>query len=170
MIARRFPASRYPQVVFKPINKKIVLRQRPPERVPIPQSAAQVKRNFFWFFFVWIDDSRLCFAQLQLPDGLPTDVLVTSVVSCNHIFVQQTSHPTAAELPRLDNSMSVFYHHTEVTPHLPRPIQGKSNEKHIEFNKPSMFMFFFSSSNSWSYLCCTNSDRLVSCIDHIVQQ
>lgn len=47
MIARRFPASRYPQVVFKPINKKIVLRQRPPERVPIPQAAAQVKAISF---------------------------------------------------------------------------------------------------------------------------
>lgn len=43
LIAKRFPPARYPQVVFKPINKKIVLRQRPPERVPIPQSVAQVK-------------------------------------------------------------------------------------------------------------------------------
>jgi hypothetical protein len=42
LIAKRFPPARYPQVAFKPINKKIVLRQRPPERVPIPQSAAQV--------------------------------------------------------------------------------------------------------------------------------
>ena len=42
LIAKRFPPARYPQVVFKPINKKIVLRQRPPERVSIPQSAAQV--------------------------------------------------------------------------------------------------------------------------------
>jgi A-kinase anchor protein 1 len=101
LIAKRFPPARYPQVAFKPINKKIVLRQRPPERVPIPQSAA----------------------QLQLPDGIPTEVLVTSVVSCNHIFVQQILHPSYAELARLDNSMSVFYHHTEMTPHLPRPIQ-----------------------------------------------
>jgi hypothetical protein len=42
LIAKRFPPARYPQVAFKPINKKIVLRQRPPERVPIPQSVAQV--------------------------------------------------------------------------------------------------------------------------------
>jgi hypothetical protein len=42
LIAKRFPPARYPQVVFKPINKKIVLRQRPPERVAIPPSAAQV--------------------------------------------------------------------------------------------------------------------------------
>ena len=42
LIAKRFPPARYPQVAFKPINKKIVLRQRPPERVPIPPSAAQV--------------------------------------------------------------------------------------------------------------------------------
>ena len=42
LIAKRFPPARYPQVAFKPINKKIVLRQRPPERVPIPQAVAQV--------------------------------------------------------------------------------------------------------------------------------
>ncbi|CAF1129760.1 unnamed protein product [Adineta ricciae] len=101
LIAKRFPPERYPQVAFKPINKKIVLRQRPPERVPIPQGVA----------------------QLNLPDGIPTEVLVTSVVSCNHIFVQQILHPSYAELARLDNSMSVFYHHTEMTPPLPRPIQ-----------------------------------------------
>lgn len=101
LIAKRFPPARYPQVAFKPINKKIVLRQLPPERVPIPPAAA----------------------QLYLPDGVPTEVLVTSVVSCNHIFVQQILHPSYAELARLDNSMSVFYHHTEMTPILPRPIQ-----------------------------------------------
>lgn len=42
LIAKRFPPSRYPQVAFKPINKKIILRQRPPECVPIPPSVAQV--------------------------------------------------------------------------------------------------------------------------------
>jgi len=62
---------------------------------------------------------------LYLPDGIPTEILVTSVVSCNHIFIQQISHPSYAELARLDNSMSVFYHHTEMTPVLPRPIQRK---------------------------------------------
>ena len=46
LIAKRFPPARYPQVAFKPINKKIVLRQRPPERVPIPQSVAQVHFTF----------------------------------------------------------------------------------------------------------------------------
>ncbi|UJR21760.1 hypothetical protein I4U23_024835 [Adineta vaga] len=101
LIAKRFPSDRYPQVSFSPINKKIILRQRAPECVPIPSSAA----------------------QLYLPDGIPTEVLVTSVVSCNHIFVQQILHPSYPELTRLDNSMSVFYHHTEMTPILPRPIQ-----------------------------------------------
>ncbi|CAF0954820.1 unnamed protein product [Adineta ricciae] len=101
LIAKRFPSDRYPQVSFSPINKKIILRQRAPECVPIPTSAA----------------------QLYLPDGIPTEVLVTSVVSCNHIFVQQILHPSYPELTRLDNSMSVFYHHTEMTPLLPRPVQ-----------------------------------------------
>ncbi|CAF3871554.1 unnamed protein product, partial [Rotaria sp. Silwood1] len=101
LIAKRFPSDRYPQVTFKPINKKIIVRQRPPECVPIPSSIA----------------------QLYLPDGIPTEVLVTSVVSCNHIFAQQILHPSYPELSRLDNSMSVFYHHTEMTPLLPRPIQ-----------------------------------------------
>ncbi|CAF1310889.1 unnamed protein product [Adineta steineri] len=101
LIAKRFPPERYPQVAFKPINKKIILRQRAPECIPIPSAVA----------------------QLSLPDGIPTEVLVTSVVSCNHIFVQQILHPSYPELTRLDNSMSVFYHHTEMTPVLPRPIQ-----------------------------------------------
>lgn len=42
LIAKRFPPDRYPQVCFKPINKKIIVRQRPPERVPVPQTVAQV--------------------------------------------------------------------------------------------------------------------------------
>ncbi|CAF4406967.1 unnamed protein product, partial [Rotaria sp. Silwood2] len=41
LIAKRFPPDRYPQVTFKPINKKIIVRQRPPECVPIPSSIAQ---------------------------------------------------------------------------------------------------------------------------------
>jgi hypothetical protein len=43
LIAKRFPSERYPQVAFKPINKKIILRQRAPECIPIPSSVAQVK-------------------------------------------------------------------------------------------------------------------------------
>jgi hypothetical protein len=43
LIAKRFPPDRYPQVAFKPINKKIILRQRAPECVPIPSAVAQVK-------------------------------------------------------------------------------------------------------------------------------
>ena len=42
LIAKRFPSERYPQVAFKPINKKIILRQRPPECISIPSSIAQV--------------------------------------------------------------------------------------------------------------------------------
>lgn len=45
MIAKRFPVARYPQVAFKPINKKIILRQRPPECVPIPPTVAQVRQT-----------------------------------------------------------------------------------------------------------------------------
>ncbi|CAF3564808.1 unnamed protein product, partial [Rotaria sp. Silwood2] len=45
LIAKRFPPDRYPQVTFKPINKKIIVRQRPPECVPIPSSIAQVNKN-----------------------------------------------------------------------------------------------------------------------------
>jgi A-kinase anchor protein 1 len=74
---------------------------------------------------VHIETNKFIFISLQLylPDGIPTDVLVTSVVSCNHIFIQQILHSSYPELARLDNSMSVFYHHTEMTPLLPRPIQ-----------------------------------------------
>lgn len=45
LIAKRFPPERYPQVAFKPINKKIILRQRAPECVAIPPAVAQVKTS-----------------------------------------------------------------------------------------------------------------------------
>lgn len=45
LIAKRFPPERYPQVAFKPINKKIILRQRAPECVAIAPAVAQVNRR-----------------------------------------------------------------------------------------------------------------------------
>ncbi len=42
LIAKRFPPERYPQVAFKPINKKIILRQQAPACIPIPSAVAQV--------------------------------------------------------------------------------------------------------------------------------
>ena len=158
LIARRFPPARYSQVTFKPVNKKIILRQRDPERVPIPPTAAQVKR------FSSPSDQTKRFLQLYLPDGSQTDVLVTSVVSCNHIFVQQTLHQSYAELARLDNSMSVFYHHTEVTPKLPRPIQGTARRTTRSSFHASVVVF------SRCHLRCTHSSRLVSSVSHRLQQ
>ncbi|CAF0811004.1 unnamed protein product [Didymodactylos carnosus] len=99
-IAERFPPSIYKGIVFKPIHKKIVLRRRTPERFVVSPAS-----------------------QLYLSDTTMTDIIVTSIVSCNHIFVQQLQHPSYTELVRLDNSMSLFYTHTEMTPLLPRPIQ-----------------------------------------------
>ena len=160
LIAKRFPPERYPQVAFKPINKKIILRQRAPECVSLPPAVAQVrtlvhrkaKHNVFCFS---------CSLKLYLPDGIPTDVLVTSVVSCNHLFVQQIYHSSYPELARLDNSMSVFYHHTEMTPLLPRPIQGSFET----CQSPRLHHFF-----SWCDLCRTNPSRLVSSTRHYLQQ
>jgi A-kinase anchor protein 1 len=155
LIAKRFPSERYPQVVFKPINKKIILRQRAPECIPIPSNVAQVKS-----FRIEIQKLIFCCClKLGLPDGIPTDVLVTSVVSCNHIFIQQILHPSYSELTRLDNSMSVFYHHTEMTPLLPRPIQRRVFFFEIK-EKDSLCLF------SRCYMCSTHTSWLVSSIDY----
>jgi hypothetical protein len=101
--------------------------------------------------------------KLNLPDGIPTEVLVTSVVSCNHIFIQQILHPSYPELTRLDNSMSVFYHHTEMTPLLPRPIQRMTS---FCFGNINHFLFLYLFSRC--YMCSTNTSWLVSNIDYSI--
>ena len=55
------------------------------------------------------------------------DVLVSSVVSPNHVFLQQPTHPTFHMLKTLHQRMNVCYSQENQIPLLPRPIESKYN-------------------------------------------
>ncbi len=64
--------------------------------------------------------------QLSLPEGVSVDVIVSSVVDANHVFVQQPTHPTFSSLERLSYCMNLCYSHQDsIVPQLPRPIDRK---------------------------------------------
>jgi len=65
-----------------------------------------------------------CVYQLCLPMGVPVEVIVCSVVTPNHVFLQQPTHPTFPSLERQNYHMRMCYS-VEDVPHLPRPINGK---------------------------------------------
>lgn len=56
--------------------------------------------------------------------GVPVEVIVCSVVTPNHVFLQQPTHPTFPSLERQNYHMRMCYS-VEDVPHLPRPINGK---------------------------------------------
>ncbi|XP_071790548.1 A-kinase anchor protein 1, mitochondrial-like [Asterias amurensis] len=62
-------------------------------------------------------------STIHLHDEIINDVLVSSVVSAGHVFIQQPTHPTYMALPRLDSFMNNCYSQVEMTPPLPRPIE-----------------------------------------------
>ena len=64
-----------------------------------------------------------CVQQLCLPTGVPVEVIVCSVVTPNHVFLQQPTHPTFPSLERQNYHMRMCYS-VENVPHLPRPIDG----------------------------------------------
>uniref|UniRef100_UPI00358EEAF8 A-kinase anchor protein 1, mitochondrial isoform X1 n=2 Tax=Myxine glutinosa TaxID=7769 RepID=UPI00358EEAF8 len=57
---------------------------------------------------------------LQLPLGVAVEVIVSSVVSAGHLFVQQHTHPSYHVLPALDQTMAVCYSQASI-PMLPMP-------------------------------------------------
>ncbi len=63
--------------------------------------------------------------QLNLPEGVSVDVIVSSVVDCNHVFVQQPTHPSFTSLEKLAYCMNLCYTQDNIVPQLPRPIEGK---------------------------------------------
>ncbi|KAJ8312953.1 hypothetical protein KUTeg_010326 [Tegillarca granosa] len=61
--------------------------------------------------------------QLNLPEGVSVDVVVSSIVDAGHIFVQQHTHPSFPSLERLNQFMMACYSTDGVVPQLPRPIE-----------------------------------------------
>ena len=53
------------------------------------------------------------------------DVIVSSVVTPNHVFLQQLTHPTFPMLERQSHCMLLCYTQDTIVPQLPRPIEGK---------------------------------------------
>ncbi|XP_077511194.1 A-kinase anchor protein spoonbill isoform X1 [Amblyomma americanum] len=62
--------------------------------------------------------------QLRLPDGVTCDVVLTSLVTAGHFFLQQPTHPTYPSLARLDQFMLACYGQGLDTPPLPHPVEA----------------------------------------------
>ncbi|XP_054168255.1 KH domain-containing protein akap-1-like [Oppia nitens] len=90
MIRKRFPIQLYPSVSLQQIN---LLNTS--QTCALPQTC-----------------------QLQLPSGISCDVILSSLVSAGHFFLQQPTHPTYPSLNRLDYCMNQTYSQDN-TPQLP---------------------------------------------------
>ncbi|GFS77353.1 a-kinase anchor protein 1, mitochondrial [Nephila pilipes] len=60
--------------------------------------------------------------QLHLPEGTSCDVILSSLVSAGHFFLQQPTHPTYPSLSTLDQCMINCYSQLD-TPLLPHPVE-----------------------------------------------
>jgi len=69
---------------------------------------------------MWISDVL----QLSMPVGAPLDVVVSNVISVNHLFLHLPSHPTFSKLEVLTSNMKKCYNLDCCVPDLPRPIEG----------------------------------------------
>ncbi|XP_074603983.1 KH domain-containing protein akap-1-like [Brevipalpus obovatus] len=95
IIRTRFPLNEFPEVTLHQVNVINPICQ-----LPVPQSY-----------------------QLQLPEGVSCDVILSSVVNAGHIFLRQPTHPTYPSLSRLDQFMTATYAPTE-TPAVINPDPG----------------------------------------------
>ena len=159
LIAKRFPSARYPQVAFKPINKKIILRQRPPERVPIPQAVAQVERRAeeCWLLsFLGIFSFSCPMAHPRKSWSLVWSLAIIS--SFNKLY----THP----MPNLPDWI------------IPCPssiIIQKRRLRYLDQFKVNQFSRSRSTIETTSpfsgcHLCCAHASRLVSSAGYSVQQ
>ncbi|XP_029826156.3 A-kinase anchor protein 1, mitochondrial [Ixodes scapularis] len=95
MIRKKFPLSAYPSMTLVQVNAV------PLHGVALPDTL-----------------------QLRLPDGVTCDVVLTSLVTAGHFFLQQPTHPTYPSLARLDQCMLACYAQGLDTPPLPRPAEA----------------------------------------------
>ncbi|KDR20045.1 uncharacterized protein LOC110829398 [Zootermopsis nevadensis] len=95
MIRQRFPPKRYPNVSLEQVSFL----------PPVPT-------------FPLIPETL----QLPLVEGVNNDVILSSLVSPAHFFLQQPTHPTFPALIRQDACMNVCYSEPAAPP-LPTPIQ-----------------------------------------------
>nr|KAG5698389.1 hypothetical protein BaRGS_006584 [Batillaria attramentaria] len=93
MIRKKFPLAQYPQLAMIPIGP-------PQPSILIPEVM-----------------------QLDLPEGVSVEVVVSAIVNAGHIFVQQPTHPSFPSLESLMIVMNTVYSDENV-PSLPRPVEG----------------------------------------------
>lgn len=62
-------------------------------------------------------------SQLHLSDEAINAIILTSVVSAGHVFMQQPGHPSFSALNRLNNCMNQCYCQSNAVPSLPEPIE-----------------------------------------------
>ena len=118
MIRQKFPAKRYPSVTLEQVSFL----------PPVPT-------------FPVVPE----FLQLHLVEGVNNDVILSSLVSTAHFFLQQPTHPTFPALNRLNGCMNVCY--SEPTaPLLPMPTQGN------HFSTLILFVFITYLFNSYKLM------------------
>lgn len=65
--------------------------------------------------------------QLQLVENVNNDVILSSLITAAHFFLQQPSHPSYGSLGALNQVMNQVYSTSEA-PTLETPIKGKNAE------------------------------------------
>ncbi|XP_015921172.1 uncharacterized protein [Parasteatoda tepidariorum] len=95
---------------------EIIRRKYPPSMFP---SVTLVQTNVLSSTGVPMPESL----QLHLPEGASCDVILSSLVSAGHFFLQQPTHPTYPSLSTLDQCMINLYSQMD-TPLLPQPIEA----------------------------------------------
>lgn len=97
MIRRKFPKKRYPAVTLE----QVVIAPELPIASILPENM-----------------------QLYLVEGINNDVILSSLVSAGHFFLQQPTHPTYLSLSRLNSCMALCYSEPN-QPAMPEGINGK---------------------------------------------
>ncbi|KAG8176426.1 hypothetical protein JTE90_008558 [Oedothorax gibbosus] len=93
----------------------IIRRTYPPSRYPM---VSLVKTNMMTTTNVLPES-----LQLHIPEGASCDVILSSLVSAGHFFLQQPTHPTYPSLSTLDQCMISCYSQVD-TPLLPHPVEA----------------------------------------------
>ncbi|XP_065280492.1 A-kinase anchor protein 1, mitochondrial-like isoform X1 [Dermacentor albipictus] len=98
LIRKKFPPHAYPNLTLVQVNAEPM---HYPGTITLPETL-----------------------QLRLPDAVTCDVVLTSLVTAGHFFLQQPTHPTYPSLARLDQCMLACYGQGLDTPPLPHPVEA----------------------------------------------
>ncbi|XP_013787306.1 uncharacterized protein LOC106471261 isoform X1 [Limulus polyphemus] len=94
LIRKKFPVNCYPAVTLVQVNVPLTCG------IPVPETL-----------------------QLHLPEGISSDVILSSMVTAGHFFLQQPTHPSYPSLSQLDQCMATCYTQGD-TPLLPQPVEA----------------------------------------------